>query len=388
MAGLALLELAAADSETAGSSSPRAATTIPSMPATTTYSEDQWDAFVLRHGGGFLQSWGWSQFQEALGRTVFRFRLDESEGAAAEDASATKERGTVAQFMLVVQPMRFGLRRCYLPHGPLVATDTGDALERLVTVLETLRQAAVREGAIFTTIEPAWPRVGGPVDEAGMKSLGLRQCKSIQPADSLVLDLNKSEEELLAAMHPKTRYNIRLAQRHGVAVREAAYGNAHQFGHDLELFWKLMTETTERDGFRPHPRAYYEKMLDVLSAKKHQGLLRVRLVFAEYQGEAVATAVMAAYGDTVTYLHGASSARMRSIMAPHALHWQLITEAKRQGFKKYDFWGVAPENATVHPWAGVSRFKLGFGGQRVSYIGAWDLIGNEFWYRVYRTFRK
>ncbi len=352
------------------------------MLANIVRNEEQWDAFVLKHGGCFLQSWGWSQFQESLGRNVYRFRIDAPSGLPPGEGSDL----TVVQFLLVMQPMRFGLRYAYVPRGPII--DPQMAGERLQSVTETLRETLRREGAIFARVEFPFRADESPVTREELESWGLVPSKTLQPRHTLIVDLSKSEEQLLGEMHGKTRYNIRLAQRHGVTVREAEYGNAHLFRHDVDLFWKLMQETSARDGFRPHPKEYYEKMLDVLSAKKHAGLLRVRLVFAEYQGEAAAAAIVGAYGDTVTYLHGCSVARLRQVMAPFALHWNLMTEAKKQGFTKYDFWGVAPTDDQGHPWAGMTRFKTGFGGERVSYLGAWDLPGKGFWYKVYRTIKR
>jgi len=352
------------------------------MLANIVRNEEQWDAFVLKHGGCFLQSWGWSQFQESLGRNVFRFRIDAPSGEPSGDDNDR----TVAQFLLIMQPMRFGFRYAYVPRGPII--DVRDASERLQTVTETLRETIRREEPIFARVEFPFRRDDSPVKPKELEKWGFLPAKTLQPQHTLIVDLGKSEEQLLAEMHGKTRYNIRLAQRHGVTVREAEYSNAHLFRHDVDIFWKLMQETTERDNFRPHPKGYYEKMLDVLSAKKHAGLFRVRLVFAEYQGEAAAAAIVGAYGDTVTYMHGCSVARLRNVMAPFALHWDLMTEAKKQGFAKYDFWGVAPSDDSNHPWAGITRFKTGFGGERVTYLGAWDLPGRGFWYNVYRTIKR
>jgi len=348
------------------------------MLADIVHNEEQWDAFVLAHGGGFLQSWGWSEFQQALGRPVFRFRLDSDGGEGQK---------TVAQFLLVMQTMRFGFRNAYVPRGPIVDW-SADGAGRFGGTLEAVRETMKREGAIFGRIDLPMLAEGGPIAAADLTGLGLRQAHAVQPKQTLIVDLTKSEETILAEMHPKTRYNIKVAAKHGVTVREAEYGNAHLFSHDVDLFWKLMEETTERDGFRAHPKAYYAKMLEVCSAKKHQGLFRARLIFAEYRGEPAATAIMGAYGDTVTYLHGASVARLRNVMAPFLLHWTMMTEAKRQGYRNYDFWGIAPTDDPKHPWAGITRFKTGFGGRKTAYLGAWDLPGRGFWYNLYRAVRK
>jgi len=340
-------------------------------------NEELWDAFVQRHGGGFLQSWGWSQFQEAAGRAVFRFRID----APAAEAGAEEHEDTLAQFLLVVHELPFGAKYAYIPRGPVIrrAAGFGD----LDAFVAALRSTLDRLGCTFARVEPPYLQHGDAVSRADLEDRGFRYVRSVQPADTLIVDLDRSGEELLAAMHQKTRYNIRLAEKRGVTVREAAYGNAHELRGDIDRFWRLLGETAVRDRFHTHAREYYEKMLDVLSPKKAGGL-RVRLTFACLGDEPIAACITAEYGDTVTYLHGASAAAHRAVMAPQLLHWKMLTGAKQRGFSKYDFWGIAPDDDPEHPWAGITRFKKGFGGRRESYLGAWELSIDPIWYTLYR----
>jgi lipid II:glycine glycyltransferase (peptidoglycan interpeptide bridge formation enzyme) len=340
-------------------------------------NEELWDAFVLGNGGGFLQSWGWAQFQESLGRNVYRYRIDRpGSGEAHED--------TVSQFSLIIHPLPLGRRYAYVPRGPVMRAGESDIGARFQTFIGSLRELIGREGLVFARVEFPYERPDGAIGADEIGKSGFRSVRAVQPADTVIIDLEKGEEELLAAMHQKTRYNIRVAERHGVIVREAEFANAEAFRHDVELFWRMLDETAGRDKFHTHPKGYYEKMLDVLSAKKHSGSLKVRLMFAEHKGQAVAAAAIAEYGDTVTYLHGASLSSSRQVMAPYLLHWRIMAEAKRDGRKKYDLWGVAPSDDPAHPWAGITRFKTGFGGARVSYVGAWELPGSAFWYTLYR----
>jgi len=146
----------------------------------------------------------------------------------------------------------------------------------------------------------------------------------------------------------------------------------------------LMRMTTERDGFSAHEDAYYKKQLEMLGARREGGL-SVRLWLAEADGKAAAGAVVASFGTTATYLHGASDASMRQMMAPYLLHWRIMQQAKAQGVRSYDLWGTAPTDDPKHPWAGITRFKNGFGGRVVSYVGAWELPGKGFWYSLYRA---
>jgi len=332
--------------------------------------EASWDAFVQAHGGCFLQSWGWSRFQESAGREVLRFRIDGDE--------------IVAQFLLVLHRLPLGACYAYVPRGPVIGGGlSSEPRANFEVFVAALREAIRRRGCIFARVEPPFLRGGDAVGAGDLADLGFVAVKSVQPADTVIVDLRRSEEELLAAMHPKTRYNVRLAERHGVTVREAAYDGDRPAAADVEAFWRLLDETAERDKFHTHPRGYYEKMLDELSPKRG-GDLRVRLVFAEHDGRPVAACIMADYGDTTTYLHGASSSAHRRLMAPNLLHWRLMLEAKGLGRDKYDLWGVAPTDDPEHSWAGITRFKTGFGGRRESYLGAWELPIDALWYNLYR----
>jgi lipid II:glycine glycyltransferase (peptidoglycan interpeptide bridge formation enzyme) len=341
--------------------------------------EESWDAFVRQHGGGFLQSWGWSRFQEAVGRQAYRFRIT----AASADAPPEAAGETVGQFLTIVHKLPFGARYAYIPRGPVIMSAAAGGSDNFDAFIGTLRETLSRLGCIFARVELPFLQTGGLVSAADLERHGFHYVRSVQPADTLIVDLDKSEEDLLAAMHPKTRYNIRVAQKHGVSLREADYVDADRLRQDVGVFWRLLGETATRDKFHTHPQGYYEKMLEAL-APSRGGDLQVRLVFAEHGGEAVAACLVAEFGGTLTYLHGASSSAHRNVMAPQLLHWMLMSEAKRRGFDRYDLWGVAPGDDIEHPWAGITRFKKGFGGRRESYLGAWELSIDPFWYTLYR----
>lgn len=333
-----------------------------------------WDAFVLKHGGGFLQSWDWSVFQEALGRTAYRFRI----GAADAGEPA-------AQFLAVRHGLPFGQSYVYVPRGPIVAATA--SADDFLAVLQSLRLALPQIGCLFARMDLPKETVPQGWSGADLTAAGLLPNAPYQPAETVVVDLGKDESGLSAALHSKTRYNIRVAERHGVTVREADYGNAHGLRGDLRRFWRLMRETTERDGFSSHPQSHYEKMIEALSPRQGRQL-QVRLFLAENGGETAAAALVAEFGGVGTYLHGASSARHRAVMAPQLLHWRIMLELKKRGLRQYDLHGVAPVDAPEnHPWAGITRFKMGFGGERVSYPGTWELTVRPFWYKLYRLAR-
>lgn len=303
-----------------------------------------WNLDVLRLGGGFLQSWQWGEFQRSLGRDVLRLR----------------EQDALAQ--LIRMPLPFGKSYWYCPRGPLGA-------------LPSIAMDADVKRGLFLRVEPAAPPEGGV------------KVRDVQPGQTMIVDLRREREAIMAAMHEKWRYNIRLAERKGVKV----YVAGERDPGALDVFWALLEETTERDGFRAHDKEYYRSMLEALSGDPaSDGKTRpvARLVFAEHDGRVLAANFMIYFGDTATYLHGASSRARRELMAPQLLHWTAMLDAKAWGYAAYDFWGVAPEGAENHPWAGVTRFKKGFGGTYVAYPGAYDLPIDRTWYAVYRVTQK
>lgn len=320
-----------------------------------------WDEEVLRLGGDFLQSWEWGTFQEKAGAEIARWR-----GPALHSAG----RGEGALALFVKRSLPLSRSYWYCPRGPLGA----DAVKKLA-------DAGAFADADFFRFEPH------DVIPAQAGTQKVVKVRDVQPGQTLIVNLQQDEEAVLAAMHEKWRYNIRLAERKGVRVFMAG---AHDPGA-LEIFWDLMSETAERDRFRAHDKNYYRLMLETLSGDPStDGRTRpvARLAFAEHDGKVLAANLMLYFGDTATYLHGASSRERREVMAPHALHWRAMRDAKSWGYAGYDFWGVAPEGAEGHAWAGITRFKRGFGGRYVGYPGTYDLPLNPFWYTVYAFIRR
>ncbi len=178
-------------------------------------------------------------------------------------------------------------------------------------------------------------------------------------------------------MHPKTRYNIRLAQRKGVVVRIGE-------DVDIERVWVIFKETAIRDGFRLHPKSHYERMLQTLQGPKGP---RAFLATAEFNGTVLAANLLVDYGSVRTYLHGASSDQLRALMAPYVLHWELMLDARERRMKTYDWWGIAAEDGSQPEWTGLTRFKKGFGGEEISYPGTFDLPLQPFAYRGYKILR-
>lgn len=303
---------------------------------------DIWNALVCEYAppfGAFLQSYEWGTFQESMGRSVERVHVP---GTDVE---------VVAQAIELPLPLRRSY--WYVPKGPLGHGDA-DAM------VEALRGAL--PDAVFLRCEPT-------------RETRFLSVPDVQPAVTTLVDLSLGEEAVYANMKPKTRYNAKLAQRKGVECR---FVDAKEYGED---FWRLMQQTARRDGFRPHPKKYYEKLLLQV---RGQGA-NAGLAMAFYEGRPIAGNITVDFAGTRTYLHGATSNLHRDTMAQYALHAFLMVDAIQKGLLTFDFWGIAPDDApSEHPWAGITRYKLGYGGKVVTMPGTIDLPMDHAWYSAYR----
>lgn len=288
--------------------------------------------------------------------------------------------------LLIRHKLPKGYSWLYAPRGPLLDYDSKNVHEQMDALLEIIKKIAAEEKSIFLRIDPKHERSECSSQEKFCEAKHLfpnfHPIKhGFQPEHTLILDLDKSESQLMLEMKPKGRYNIRLASKKGVTIRTADFQNFKKFEKDLQDFYKILTETTTRDGFSGHDIKFYEEMLQNL---KQNALLYL----AEFEGKIIAGSINTNFKDTATYYFGASSNEYRNLMAPYLLHWQAIQDAKHNGYKHYDFFGIAPENSKNHPWAGVTEFKKKFGGTEVSYAPAQEFIFKSILYRFYKAYKK
>jgi lipid II:glycine glycyltransferase (peptidoglycan interpeptide bridge formation enzyme) len=225
----------------------------------------------------------------------------------------------------------------------------------------------------------------------------------MQPKEIFVIDITKLEEQLLAEMKNKTRYNIRLSQKQGVCVKVISNSPNYLISNDppaggsnpndqnvknkyLEEFLKLTEEMAKRQGIKTHTAGYYKKMFEVLPEEM------VKIYAAEYDGKIIAANLMLFFGETAVYLHGASSNEHRNVMAPYLLQWQAILDAKELGYKFYDFGGVktviSHQSSIIskNEWQGITKFKIGFSPSTtpVVFPGSYDIIISPVRYWIYR----
>jgi len=312
-----------------------------------------WDAFVAGcPDGGVLQSSGWAAFKRQAGWRPLRILAGEPDRPVAG-----------AQVLLRSLPLGLGAL-AYCPRGPIGAWRSGAAAGALWPAVHT---ALRRRRAIFLKIEPN----AAPGDdlERTLQDLGFRRAGShVQPVVTLQVELQPELTAIAAAQKSKTRYNIGLAARKGVVISEGSEA-------DLPAVYPLLQETSQRDGFPIHTLDYYTALLRGLGPA-------ARLTIARHEGDLLAAVFAAAFGREAIYLHGASGALKRNLMATYLIQWDAMQWARSRGCAFYDLWGI-PEDATGEEediesmqgglW-GVYRFKRGFGGSLVRYAGSYDYV--------------
>jgi len=328
--------------------------------------KELWNNFVARHPfGHLLQSWEWGDVLLADGQEVKRLAVFD-------------KRMIIGGALAMKFPLPFNKSYLYLPRGPVVLWNEihkqgkiNKQQEALILILDKLQPFAQRKKAIFLRLDPEIEASDFHLEF--WQSLGFKKApREIQPKNNIVLDLSLSEETLLKLMKPKTRYNIRLAQRKGVKVKKS------NNPADVGIFYQLIKETANRNKFIPHPPKHYFNIIKILGEKNLASLF-----LAEYKRKIIAANIISFFGQKSLYMHGASTDTHRNLMPTYLLQWEAILEAKRRGCSFYDLGGVVPEEETKHPWAGISRFKRGFGGEEKEFIGAWDFVYLPNQYRVF-----
>jgi len=314
--------------------------------------ERSWEEFLTRQPHtSFLQSWAWGEFQDKLGLSHHRFGTYQG-GALDGICQALVGRRKLGSFV-------------YVPRGPILKSfESGRAQE----TLKYLRNFAAGEKVDYLRVEPHW-EANLDIEEL-FREEGYRRAQVVTSQAggvSLLLDLSLSEEDLLAQMRKTTRYLVRSAEGLGMEIHRSADPRK------MEEFHRLMGVAKRRQNFVPQARRYLQAQFETLAPR---GI--AELVWANYQGDVLSAAITFSYGDTVTYVHDAS---VRSnVPISYFLLWEIIKEAKKDGYRYFDFWGIAPNDDPRHPWYGYSLFKKGFGGYQVDYTGVWDYpLTPKYW---------
>jgi lipid II:glycine glycyltransferase (peptidoglycan interpeptide bridge formation enzyme) len=330
-----------------------------------------------------LQTWEWSQVKAKYSWQAMPFTWQGEMGKSVAAALVLKRRFPVGGFAKKICVL-------YVPKGPLM--DWDDAALRL-RVLDDLQAFAKRQGAIFIKIDPdvalgaGIPRTeeavefdGGQAVRSELDRRGWKYSQDqIQFRNTVLIDLTPSEEEILRRMKPKTRYNVRLAQKKGVTVRVGTV-------EDLPLLYHMYAETSVRDGFLIREEGYYQTVwrnfgsipLSTFGLEPFSEPL-----IAEVDGVPVGAVSMFYFAGQAIYLFGMSRDEHREKMPNYLLQWEAIRRAKTLGCRRYNLWGAPDEFDESDGLWGVFRFKEGFGGTVSRTIGAWDFTPNPMLYKIY-----
>ena len=323
-----------------------AAPIAPRRTGGTADGERGWNEAAVRAGGHLLQSWQWGELKHRHGWEVERVRVETPHGRGLAQV-LFRHRGPVSQ--------------AYVPRGPVLEGDRGAVFPVLVDALD----ARCRDHRALSLIVESNGSLGlpGTYRDAGF----VRGPEHYQPSRTVKVPL-LDDEALLGQMHQKTRYNVRLAQRRGVTVEKAEGGGA-----SLDVFYDLLRDTSERNEFGIHDRAYYDDFLQLFGDA-------AVLLFARIDGVVAAAVMSARFGSEAVYMYGGSSTKHRAHGAAFLLQFEAMRWAREAGCNTYDLWGIPSQDPAASSeevdrvagtsgddWRGLYIFKVRFGGEIVGY---------------------
>ncbi len=305
-----------------------------------------------------VQTWEWGDFQISQGHKVVRLGVFDN-------------RKMISAYSVSFHSLpKVGYTIGTILRGPSVDSE----------MIINVRKIAVDLKAIFVKFEPDVYQKTFDVNyhpttiSVNMDYPGLKISPKVAFYPySFVVDLTKPEDTLLSLMHPKTRYNIKIANRYDVKVEEKTTDAG------FEIYLKLLFDTTRRQGFYLHSEKYHRDLWSIL---KKTSIPHIML--ASYQGQVLSAFMLFSLKDKLFYPYGASLDIKREVMAPTLLMWECIKFGKSQKLKSFDMWGsLGPEAKEIDQGYGFHRFKQGYGGQLVQFVGTYDLVINENLYKVY-----
>ncbi len=309
---------------------------------------------VVRHP---LQTWEWGEFRKTTGVNVDRLGFFEN---------GVLQRGLQVTFHPI--PL-FGQNVGYFPKGDMPDDEQIAALKELAT----------NRNALFVKLEPnIAQKVGTPSAHNHIKDFlekhGAVPGRPLFTKYTFQLNLTPPEEKLFENLESKTRYNVNLAHKKGVQIFE----NTTKEG--MQEYCAILSETTKRQGFYAHNEKYFSAMFEQLAPS---GMLKI--FNAVYEGKVLVSWVMFIHNGILYYPYGASRREHRDVMASNLLMWEMIRFGKAQGCTVFDMWGsLGPEPNASDPWFGFHRFKKGYNGDLVEFLGTYDLVANPSLYGIFK----
>lgn len=328
-------------------------------------NKEEWEDFLQSCSEKtFLQSWNWGEFNLAMGNKIWRFGVYNS--------------GRLISAVLV---LKISARRgtfLFIPHAPVLieGLEIRDKKEILQLLLAQIKSFAKDEKISFVRISPIWLR--NENNENAFLESDFRYAPiHMHPEVTWELDITSTEDEILAGMRKTTRYLIRHALKNS-DIQIVKSNNVD----DLKLFWPVYRKTAKRHHFIVFSEKYLETEFNSFSGDKE-----IMIFLGKYKGQVVSSAVFIFWQDMCFYHHSGSLSKYNKIPVSYLLQWEAIKEAKNRGCRTYNFWGIAPDikkdddfKNSKHPWAGLSLFKMGFGGYLKEYIKTQDfIISKKYW---------
>jgi lipid II:glycine glycyltransferase (peptidoglycan interpeptide bridge formation enzyme) len=310
-----------------------------------------WEAAIAAYPeANFLQSWQWGVFQERMGKTVLRLQLQ----ALPKMGLAT----------LVIEHAKRGTYAA-LAGGPLLDWQDSDFVSAF---FEEVVLVAQRYNCSFLRFRPQ--ELESRLAPKMLEKIGARLAPMHLTADvTLQLDLTKTEEQLLSEMRKSTRYEIKKSSKLGITTEVSCDPV------QIQAFYREQLLVAQRHGFVPFSEKFLQTQFEAFVAED-----QVALIHSYMQGTLLATAFVIFYNGEAVYHYGVSTGANARLPGAYATQWRAIQEARTRGCTRYNFWGIAPEGAVQHRFAGVSLFKRGFGGSEVAYLPAHDIvISPQYW---------
>ena len=349
----------------------------------------------LNNTGIFQQTSFWGKVKSEQGAIPKAFDLKIDSSILHKPVKSNLDE----KLLVIIQPLNSVDSMAYVPYGPKIEPREDQQGPFLEEISESIR-AYLPNHCINIRYDLPWESqwandenyysnenewLGPPAKKTMEFRINFNTSKwnlhkansDILPSHTIFLDLRKSEDAIFRAMKPKTRYNIRLAQRRGVKVREAGI-------EKIDIWYDLYRETAWRNQIYLHDIDYFKTVLEVNQRHKSSPA-EIRLLVAEKEGIPLAAMFLAISLNRATYLYGASSSMHRNLMATYALQWEAIKLARQKKCTEYDMFGVAPGPDPSHPMYGLYRFKTGFGGNLFHRMGCWDFPLDEEKYKIFET---
>jgi lipid II:glycine glycyltransferase (peptidoglycan interpeptide bridge formation enzyme) len=337
--------------------------------------KDIWENFLSQCAQKtFLQSWNWGEFNLLMGNKIWKLGVFEN--------------NKLFGVALIVKVLAKRATFLFIPHGPVTTFGLfgKDKKEIIELLLNHVKGIAKEEKASFIRISPIFEN--NQENNLIFEELGFNLAPiHMHPENSWELDITPPEEDILAKMRKTTRYLIRQAQKNpDIEIIKSTKID------DLKLFWPVYKETAKRHHFVVFSENYLNSEFNCFLNDD-----QIIIFLGKYKGQVVSAAIFVLWQGTCYYHHSGSLSKFNKISISYLLQWEAIKEAKLLGCKAYNFWGIAPKisnerdaQKSKHPWAGLSLFKMGFGGYQKNYVSAQDyILSKGYWINyIIEKFRK